>query len=222
MRQRSIIIPDKLFHKLWDISINNQFNSEYEYLTYIRENIKIKKHNIDLVILFDIAAKIYKLSGLTFKEILDQANIKQMTISDTFCVPIKTIMNWYAGKRDCPAYIRLMILKQYHLLNLGKYVHLQSEINYFKTIPNVYEKHEKKSVTDMSDEEFLKTLNKGSDKKYTEDDLYEEKPVYRSEDDREFFRKYGFFPPQTENASTDVDNLLDSLSYLNDVLFRKK
>ena len=95
----------------------------------------------------------------SFRNILDKAGVKKSEIANTFCIPIRTIEDWYTGKNICPAYIRLMLIRHYYLINLGKYVYLDSEQKRKLNKPKVYNVKEKESGTVLDNDMHSKVIN---------------------------------------------------------------
>ena len=96
-----------------------------------------------------ILKNIYTLKAKSFRELLEESNVRKADASKIFCIPIRTIEDWYSEKNRCPLYIKLMVVKEFRLLNLGKYIYLESEIEYRKRKRPVYQKRthqEPKSV----------------------------------------------------------------------------
>lgn len=139
--RRTKVIPDKLFHKIWD---DAQILSERELVkkyTSIQSSDYIafeKKYNIDDFQAAQMIKNIKTAHEYTFKDILELAEKRKADISHIFCIPIRTIEDWYSGKSKCAPYIKLILLRKYHLLYLGKYIYLESEIEYKESIPRVY------------------------------------------------------------------------------------
>lgn len=157
-RQRLKIIPDRVFHKLWDLV--DKYDTQDDYISSLMSSDKIfgfKKYALDYAEASFALAQIYNLKNMPFKEIIEKAGTKKCTVSHIFCIPIRTVEDWYSGVNNSPSYIRLIILKYYHLLNLGKHIRLECDINYFKTKPSIYVKHKKisehqhKTIVPMED-----------------------------------------------------------------------
>lgn len=212
-KSRLSIVPDKLFHKIWDaVNKNNNLN-QYEIIRFINENVFIdyKKYGFDYVSYCFLISKAYKYSLMSFRDILEMADKRKAELSDIFCIPIRTIEEWYRGTNKCPSYIRLMILKQFHLLYLDKYMKLQSELDFYNTKPHIYAKRdskvsisetEPKKITDKSDENITDQndyiLLDESEEEYDEYDAKR----------RKFFEKYGFFPDeQVRLGSADLADI---------------
>lgn len=152
---RSKNIPDALFYDLWIKAEKSPDKNEYIADILAGLPKKAKTFMYDNKITTDqfvrILDNIYGLSHLEFRQIVTMSGKRKSEIRDIFCMPIRTIEDWYSGKNRCPAYVRIMVMKQFHLLRLGRYIHLQSEVEHKKTMPGTYEvkvKHKKiKSAT---------------------------------------------------------------------------
>ena len=103
------VIPDKIFHILWNNAKKFELLDDYiKYFTSIKS-----KGYIDF----------YKECNINEIDIF-------VTLSNIFCIPIRTIEDWYAGKSKCNDYIRLMFIRHFELLDLGR--HVQNEYKYIK------------------------------------------------------------------------------------------
>lgn len=152
-KQRLKIIPDRVFHKLWDAV--DKYGSKDIYISNIIDNDSIfnyRKYCLDYVEASFVLANIYSLKNMSFSDILNKAGTKKSTVSHIFCIPIRTIEDWFSGTNRSPSYIRLMLLKYFHLLDLGKHVRIESDINFFKTRPSVYVKHKAKNEKRVKNE----------------------------------------------------------------------
>ena len=138
-RQRLKIIPDRIFHKLWD-SID-KYDSTEDYVSALSTDSSLFNYNSYKITYSEciyLLKSLYKAKKMTFKELIEAAGAKKSEISHIFCIPIRTVEDWYSEKNRTPSYIKIMILKQFHMLDLGKYVRLQSSIEYIKTQPSIY------------------------------------------------------------------------------------
>ena len=171
---RTKIIPDRIFHKLLDYKCDSQ----NEYITEILgQNIfKYKNYDLDYMEAAELLKEIYRIQNITFNDIIKECKLKKSELSHLFCIPIRTVEEWFSGKNRCPIYIKIMILRYYHKINLGKYIKLESEINYEKTKPLIYQikpkisKEEEKEyspVNDKKEDEEIKTRIYASDDWYS-------------------------------------------------------
>lgn len=166
-KSRLIQIPDKLFHKIWEISSKNREMTQEELIKHINagKTIDYKKYGLDYVKFCYLIVKIKKYEEFSFKEIMEMAGKRKIDISDIFCVPIRTVEEWYTGNNKCPAYMRLIMLKQFHLLHLDKYMKLKSEIEYKESKPKIYDKRENISEKIVKTSEGKQFEDKGLQEK---------------------------------------------------------
>jgi len=200
-KSRIKTISNKAFHKMWSKAFT--FDSEKEFLDFFlhydaKPPVDFAKMNLDYVEALEILKRIYTASHLDFKEIMEIASLRTSQISDTFCIPIRTVEDWKSGKRECNPYIRLMILKHYHLLGFGRYIRLASETEYLSTFPPVYEPRQatfKETCTETTGEPIAQVSEDlGAWENYYSSVLKRHVPKERTPQEREFFKKYGFFP----------------------------
>lgn len=140
------IIPDVVFHKLWDASQTfdniNLFIRSYT-VDENSEKIKYKKYGLDIIDFSEMLRKIYTYAHCDINDIIYLSKKKKSEISHIFCIPIRTIEDWSNGKGKCSSYMRLMLLRHFHIINLGKYIKVQSEIDYKMSEPAVYKRNTK-------------------------------------------------------------------------------
>ena len=48
---------------------------------------------------------------MTIREILNITGMTQTALSKRFDIPLRTVQNWATGQRECPIYIRKMIIE---------------------------------------------------------------------------------------------------------------
>lgn len=171
-QNRKKILPDRLFAVLWNGAEKSKDKTDYirqytmpgstEYIEFS------KKYGIDYEDAITMLNEIYDKNKLSVKEILTMAGKKKAQAANTFCVPIRTMEDWHAGKSSCAPYIRLLMLKQYHLLSLGKYIYLEAEEEYKNTFPEVYKKREEEDIKEAEEtddtldeiDDFLASIRK--------------------------------------------------------------
>ena len=129
MKVNNIIIPDRLFHKIWNVSCDyDEFSSFYNSITSIKSKnyIDLYKYGFDLDLIYDTLRSIHQYSHYSFSDFLDEYKIKKATISHRFCVPIRTIENWCNGSGKCAPYVMLMILECYNVKYLPDNIYTES------------------------------------------------------------------------------------------------
>lgn len=48
---------------------------------------------------------------MTIREILTATGMTQKALGERFDIPLRTIQNWATGQRECPIYIRKMMIE---------------------------------------------------------------------------------------------------------------
>lgn len=123
------ILPDSVFHQLWNASM--QFSSLDDYIHAFtsptsKDKIHFTKYEIDDLLSYELLKTIWNAAKLSFKDILSNSGMKKSEFSHFFCIPIRTLEDWYAGKSQCPAYMRLMFLRFFHISYLPPRVTLST------------------------------------------------------------------------------------------------
>lgn len=124
-------IPDRVFCKLWtnacdDIKI-------YEFIDLFTNPLSKKyidfhkKYKMDELQAVCMLENIYRMAHLSVKDIINSSGKRKSDIGYIFCIPIRTLEDWYSGKNKCPSYAKLMMLKKFGLFSLGKYIYLESD-----------------------------------------------------------------------------------------------
>ena len=54
-------------------------------------------------------AKIWEAYHKSVKDIAAEAGMTQRKLADRFCIPLRTVEDWCAGKRTPPDYVRMMM-----------------------------------------------------------------------------------------------------------------
>ena len=146
-QKRTKIIKNKDYVKLWKAAL-----AEEDRDTFIRcvQEWNYKKYKLNYEEFIYMLMEIHKNAHISFKEILDSENMKKSEIANAFCVPIRTVEDWYSGKNKCPDYFRLLLLRYFHKENLGKYIRVEVVSTYNTSIPRIYDKQNdtKKETTD--------------------------------------------------------------------------
>lgn len=114
-------------------------------------------------------SNIYEAVNMPFDELIKKTGKKKSQIRDIFCIPQRTVEDWCYGKAKPNQSIKLMILRKFHLLHLGKYIHVQSEIEFAELKPRVYKKRELPETRedDIENENYVQEITE-EDKKEQE------------------------------------------------------
>lgn len=109
-------MTDVLFEKLWKDALDQPdqelYISEYGYPDWFDE---ISEDSGEVIAAL---TKIHTAAHMTVKDILSAAGLTQAAFSVKFCIPKRTIENWSAGSRQCPDYVRLMLIRLLGLIDL--------------------------------------------------------------------------------------------------------
>lgn len=221
---RKKILSNKVFCELWNCA--GKVNDKKEYIKTFTSPTSCKyidfkrKFNLEYEEVLYMLNEIYEKQHISFKEILNIAKKRKSDISNTFCIPIRTVEEWYTGKNVCNNYIRLMIMRQYHLLNLGKYIYVEADEEYISTSPNIYQKSKKDEKPNQ------KTAITKEDKKNNED-IYMEYEIideevdedenvedYKTHDINLILKEYEKKFKKDSSSSVEVRSILSKTDYL--------
>lgn len=105
-------VEDKLFNKLWLDALaqpnKEMYVGEYGYPDWF-DHISEDANKVVKVL-----EQIHFVAHASMREIVKASNLTQAAFSTKFCIPLRTVEDWVAGRRNCPDYVRLMIAE-----NLG-------------------------------------------------------------------------------------------------------
>lgn len=59
---------------------------------------------------------IWDLAHLSMRELISRAGMSQTAFAKCAGIPLRTVQNWCAGSRNCPAYVRFLLAEHYNLL----------------------------------------------------------------------------------------------------------
>ena len=54
-------------------------------------------------------AKIWDVAHMSVQELCSRSGIGQSELSRKFCIPLRTVQNWFGGQNRCPQYVVLMM-----------------------------------------------------------------------------------------------------------------
>lgn len=133
MKNKFITIPDRIFHKIWNLALDSDsFIDYYNVITSSKSEdfIDMQKYGFDIDSLYDTLKMIYDVSKLTIIDFLNKYGIKKASLSHRFCIPIRTVENWCNGNAKCSPYIIIMILEGYNIRYLPEHVYTQSQFDF--------------------------------------------------------------------------------------------
>lgn len=205
------------------------YTSKYFNPTYLENN-----NGISLEELYIILENVYTAYNMTFEEIMSKAKTTNSKLRDCFCIPEKSIEAWKSGRNKCPDYIRLMIQRYYHLINLGKYIYTEEYDNFLNTIPKVYVESDPKKQNNKEKKSFVKKginerTQKYNNEVYTEGNSDSEEAYFDSEED-DFNELINSLPSlklgtglYNDNRSYNKKNsIVNKTEYLDDILKKRK
>ena len=59
---------------------------------------------------------IWDLAHLPMRDLISRTGMSQTAFARCAGIPLRTVQNWCAGSRDCPAYVRFLLAEHYKLL----------------------------------------------------------------------------------------------------------
>lgn len=201
-KERTKVLPDKILCDLWKKAAECELQEYIKIHTSVISDDYIDfkhKYGIQIDQSIEMLKGIYKCSNMSLKEIMSEIGMGKSKLSYIYCIPIRTVEDWYAEIHRTPDYIRLQLVKDYNILNLGKFIKLQSEIDKEKTIKPVYKKNE--SQNNKKTEPKIKTSELDTILKE-----YEHKKVTN---------------PDGVKKSVEVRELLEKTDYLKDILNKR-
>lgn len=71
---------------------------------------------IDLDVEKTRLSRIWELAHLSMRELVACTGLSQTAFAKCAGIPLRTVQNWCAGSRDCPAYVRFLLAEHYKLL----------------------------------------------------------------------------------------------------------
>ena len=130
--RRLKILPDRIFHRIWCTAVEEKDRATFLAKMISGDGktaIRPEKYRIDAVLWYDVLRGIHDAANLNMAEIVKMSGKKKAEISHYFCIPIRTLEDWCSGKSIPPSYVRLMLLREYGLINIGENVRLESKDN---------------------------------------------------------------------------------------------
>ena len=64
----------------------------------------------------DYLSRIWNAAHMSVRQIVDASGLKQSAFATRFCIPYRTVQDWYGGRRQAPDYVRLMLIRLLGLL----------------------------------------------------------------------------------------------------------
>ena len=128
--RRLKILPDRIFHRIWSFALEEEDRATFLAKMITGDGkavITPGKYRIDAILWYDVLRGIHDAAHMDMAEIIRLSGKRKADISHYFCIPIRTLEDWCSQKSSPPSYVRLMLIREYGLLNLGKNVVLESK-----------------------------------------------------------------------------------------------
>lgn len=66
------------------------------------------------------AGNIWDVAHMSIKDLCQHAKLSQVALSTRFCVPYRTVQDWYSGRSTCPQYIKLAMAELLGILTVAR------------------------------------------------------------------------------------------------------
>ena len=205
------IIPDRVFYRLWKAADNDI--KIYEYIDSFTSPLSDsyidfrKMYKMDELQTIGMLENIYKAAHLSIKDIIDVSGKRKADVGYIFCIPIRTLEDWYSGKNKCPSYARLMMIRKFGLLSLGKYIYLESDNH---VVYNAYKGS--RGEAEQKEVEFVKIED------YVGIDDY----FYHGKDKNDYMMSMKEYEQMhVHNSNRDIQDIIAATDYLRDYIKNK-
>lgn len=204
MVHKKIVIPDKIFHKLWDYACN--LDSFDEFCSLItsptsKSYINMEKYNVFADQLYDVLKSIHCAAHYPIKSMIKDYGFTKASFSHRFCVPIRTVENWCAKTNKCPGYTRLLFLNALGYSILPKGIYFEASRTNEKNIGRESTQNSD-SYNSISSQEIVK----------------EEPDFYTHENEFSLFSLRDWEQTHSNSSNSDI---LAKTDYLSDILKRR-
>ncbi len=125
---KKIVLSEIAFHNLWDMALQSDSLDLY-YKEAIRSKTykSLIESGLNMDKFYILIKQIYSIAKMPISELLDEYSIKNSVLSHRLCIPVKTIEHWKYGERECPAYMKLIIIKAFNISYLPDGFSIESE-----------------------------------------------------------------------------------------------
>ena len=174
--KKRYMIPDKIFHKIWEIT--QKYENKEDFTKEFRKRKEYRKmmEECRASLVYEILETVYIMSHKSIRDIMKENGIRNSVLSHKMCIPEKTIEGWKV--HECPGYVRLGIMERFGIKYLPdgvvrEYVDKsvdRSQKNVDKLplikdvreikVPVLKEIQKKGQDENISDEEFEKMLDR--------------------------------------------------------------
>lgn len=163
-----------------------------------------KKYKLDELQVINMLENIYRAAHLSVKDIISASGKRKADVGYIFCVPIRTLEDWCSSKNKCPSYTRLMMIRKFGLLNLGKYIYLESDNH---IVYNAY-KGSRGEVEQKQPEAVM-----------SEDDIEIDDYFYHASAKNDYMMSMKEYEQlHVHNSSSDIRDIIAATDYLRDYM----
>ncbi len=219
---RRKILSNKAFHAIWTMASKVESYEELKANLIADKKACPKTLEKNYGITYDETLFIYKeifdCYNTSFAKIMELASVSNSDIRDIFNIPIRSIEEWKSGRNKCPDYIRLMLLRFFHLISLGKYIYSEDYAMYMNTIPKVYkDTKSRKRNSNKSNKEYLGETERQPNEDYLDDIDRRMRAIEESQRAREEI--YRISQQMKNQPSSKIVNETD---YMDQIIHRNK
>ncbi len=148
------IIPDRVFYKLWK---NSEKMPKEEFLRSMTSSLSdtkvdFKKYGIKDEEVFKLLTGIHKISHMPLDEMLGIIGMTKAEFSNAFCIPIRTVEDWYSKKNRMPGYFKLLLARYVGIIDVGNFIKTESSMKisgHNEQVPAKKKKEKRKSSKEI-------------------------------------------------------------------------
>lgn len=111
-------MTDKQFYLIYtealDSTDRDAFVSDWALSTTFGDNFDVDDDTI--ISRAEEIRKTWDVAHMSVQDLCSRAGIGQSELSRKFCIPLRTVQNWFGGQNRCPQYIILMMARLLHQL----------------------------------------------------------------------------------------------------------
>ena len=101
-------MTDKQFYEIYTDALNatdrDAFVSDWSLSSIFGDG-----YDDDISSRAEQIGKIWDVAHMSVQELCSRSGIGQSELSRKFCIPLRTVQNWFGGQNRCPQYVVLMM-----------------------------------------------------------------------------------------------------------------
>lgn len=110
-------MTNKLFKKLFQDALEQpclqQYIAEYGYPVWFDDI------NQDVDEIVKILTDIHYVANCSMRQLVNDSSMTQAAFAERFCIPLRTLEDWVAGRRTPPPYVKLMMAELVGVIERG-------------------------------------------------------------------------------------------------------